>query len=690
MKRIDLHIHTMATVSDSKGFEFDIEVLKDYVRTARLDAIAITNHNTFYRDDFDQISNEIGIPVFPGAELNISTTYNSFGHVLVIAKPDDIDDFQTGMRTFAEECPGNTDHVDWERVIEIFPKLSRWLVIPHYRKAKQLDSLTIEKIESSTGYDALEVSNAKKWLVESPNSSKSIVTFSDCRPGLRMPETDPDDSALRYSYGFTYIQCDEMSVTAIKNALANPRNVSVFRSNRDFEVLPESLPVSKRMNVILGERSSGKTFTLKRIRDAYDENDCLYIEQFEITNEAKKDVFDKEIEQEDKRFFDQYFKSLQSAIDEYFEFDVDTLEDAVRAYCSAVVRYAKSPSDEYSERPIYKSVEYDLTKSEARSKDDASLRLAIGQLLNDTERKDVIGEYVDFEKLQALEKRLRDLMKESHLDRWQRQKCNATVEAIKDELSKQSARKPLPSAEPLKDYFRYCYRQRRLAGLLDKLSDSKDLDSVPEYKYLKKRTRTMCNSPKQARQNASVQIPPHTDVASLFKPKISSSERLRVLRGFDPSVRGKACQLLFNIRSRIVLNDGSNASLSGGQRAEYLLIHKISGAAGKDVVLIDEPESSFDNPFLNGEVIRMLNDVADHSTVFLVTHNNSLGVSLKPDCVIYTTKERDGYHVYSGKLSSEKLIDVNGNTWSREKALLRTMEAGRDAYLDRRPYYGIA
>lgn len=238
--------------------------------------------------------------------------------------------------------------------------------------------------------------------------------------------------------------------------------------------------------------------------------------------------------------------------------------------------------------------------------------------------------------------------------------------------------------------FRYCYRQRRLAGLLDKLSDSKDLDSVPEYKYLKKRTRTMCNSSKQARTNVSVQIPAHTDVAALFKPRISSSGRLRVLQGFDPSVRGKACQLLFNIRSRIVLNDGSNASLSGGQRAEYLLIHKISGAAGKDVVLIDEPESSFDNPFLNSDVVKMLNDVAEHSTVFLVTHNNSLGVSLKPDCVIYTTKEPDGYHVYSGKLSSEKLTDVSGNTYSREKALLLTMEAGRDAYLDRRPYYGIA
>lgn len=503
-----------------------------------------------------------------------------------------------------------------------------------------------------------------------------------------MPETNPDDSALRYSYGFTYIQCDEMSVPAIKNALAN-QNVSVFSSDRDFEVLPESLSVSRRMNVILGERSSGKTFTLKRIRDAYDEDDCLYIEQFEITNEAKKDKFDKEIEQEDHRFFDQYFRPLQSAMDEYFEFDAGASEDAVRAYCSAVVQYAKSPSDEYSERPIYKSVEYDLTKSKTRSSDDASLRLAIRQLSNDKERHDIIGEYLDFDGLQALDERLRGLMQKNYLDRWQRQKCYAAVKIIKDELSKQSARKPLPSIEPLKEYFRYCYRQRRLVGLLDKLRDPKDLDSVPEYKYLKKRTRTMCSSAKQARNNVSVQIPAHTDVGGLFKSKISSEERLGTLREFDPSVRGKACQLLFDIRSRIVLNDGSNASLSGGQRAEYLLIHKISEAAGKDIVLIDEPESSFDNPFLNSDVIKMLNDVAEHSTVFLVTHNNSLGVSLKPDCIIYTVKSPDSYRVYSGKLSSKNLADISGNTCSREEALLWTMEAGRDAYLDRGPYYGI-
>lgn len=84
------------------------------------------------------------------------------------------------------------------------------------------------------------------------------------------------------------------------------------------------------MNVILGERSSGKTFTLKRILDAYEPEDRLYIEQFEITNKAKKDIFDKNVAEEDSVFFDNYFNALQDAINHYTQFDQGACEDAVR------------------------------------------------------------------------------------------------------------------------------------------------------------------------------------------------------------------------------------------------------------------------------------------------------------------------------------------------------------------------
>lgn len=525
--------------------------------------------------------------------------------------------------------------------------------------------------------------------------AKSIVTFSDCRPGLRMPDADPSDDAMRYAYGFTYIQCDEMTIPAIKLALATPRNVSVFADNREFEILPESLPVSKRMNAVVGERSSGKTYTLKRIRDAFDDSDILYIEQFEITNEAKEDKFNEDVAAEDATFFTEYFKSLQSAMNNYFNIDAVSLESDVRSYCTAVVTYAESPSDEYSSRPIYQAREYDLSQSEAESKADAGLRKASLVLAKNASRRSVIEEYLDVSKLQALNKKLRELMYASHVDRWQKKKCDEIVTAIKRELSKQSSRKPLPSVASLKDYFKYCYQQHRLAQALDALSKPKELESEEEYKYLRKRTRRMCtgtNDAKAAYKKINrAPVPRDIAVSSLFSVGITSAGRLRALREFNPNIQRGACSMLFLIESRIVLNNGSNASLSGGQRAEYLLIHKIASSVGKDVVLIDEPESSFDNPFLNSEVIRLLNDVAERSTVFLVTHNNTLGVSLKPDCVIYTEKDSENkYHIYSGSLTAHDLTDIYGNKCDRADTLLSTMEAGKEAYFDRRPYYGIA
>ena len=52
MKRCDLHIHTVASVSD-RAFVYDKEVLKDYVEKTGLDVIAITNHNLFDYGQFN-------------------------------------------------------------------------------------------------------------------------------------------------------------------------------------------------------------------------------------------------------------------------------------------------------------------------------------------------------------------------------------------------------------------------------------------------------------------------------------------------------------------------------------------------------------------------------------------------------------------------------------------------------------
>ena len=54
MKKLDLHIHTTATASDHY-FDFSLDSLQKYVAENQLDAIAITNHNTFNREQYELI-----------------------------------------------------------------------------------------------------------------------------------------------------------------------------------------------------------------------------------------------------------------------------------------------------------------------------------------------------------------------------------------------------------------------------------------------------------------------------------------------------------------------------------------------------------------------------------------------------------------------------------------------------------
>ena len=84
MKKIDLHIHTKKTSSDTnKNFVFSLDVLEKYVEDTNLDAIAITNHNTFDLKQFEEISNHLDIICFPGVEIDLVN-----GHILFITSLD--------------------------------------------------------------------------------------------------------------------------------------------------------------------------------------------------------------------------------------------------------------------------------------------------------------------------------------------------------------------------------------------------------------------------------------------------------------------------------------------------------------------------------------------------------------------------------------------------------------------------
>ena len=143
-----------------------------------------------------------------------------------------------------------------------------------------------------------------------------------------------------------------------------------------------------------------------------------------------------------------------------------------------------------------------------------------------------------------------------------------------------------------------------------------------------------------------------------------------------------------------VLN-ASGTKVSGGERSEFNLLQKIKNASQKQILILDEPESSFDNLFLKEGVNRSLKEISKLIPVVIATHNNTIGASVNPDYLIYAKKEelptgQLRYHLYSGYPSSKELVDLEGNRIERREVMLDCLEAGEKAYCERSKTYEVS
>src|SRR5690348_565927 len=117
LKKIDLHIHTIPTFSDAP-FTFSLEAFKRYVTEARLDAVAVTNHDLFNGAQFKQIRQFLGIDVFPGIEVNVEK-----GHVLIITDDSDLPDFEAKADKVSKRITKIGDTMSLSELRSIFDDL---------------------------------------------------------------------------------------------------------------------------------------------------------------------------------------------------------------------------------------------------------------------------------------------------------------------------------------------------------------------------------------------------------------------------------------------------------------------------------------------------------------------------------------------------------------------------------------
>lgn len=669
MKKLDLHIHTVPTVSDAP-FIFSLETFKRYVATAKLDAVAITNHDVFDADQFRLIQASLNVPVFPGIEINVEE-----GHLLLFADPTDVTDFSGKCQRVANAITKIGDSITVDKLTEIFGDLSRYLLIPHYAKAPPIAGDTLNRLRPHIA--AGEVDSAKKFLraLKDPNGPTPVL-FSDSRM---------TDNPTAYSTRQTFLDCGVISLSALRNCLLDRTKVALSEQdgNALWQVFDDGQHLSTGLNVLIGGRSTGKTHTLQRISEQFDA--AKYIRQFSLVQQddaAYDREFRSDVERRRSVFVDQYLAGLQRVIEGVADINVDASERSVTRYIETLIKAATEADrrDAFSKAALFDEVDFPVTNTDTLKQLIGSVR----QVIENLEFRAIIERHVQLSALKSLAIELIGLLRERTLDIECKKFVNGMVKEVKEGLRIRTSAVQVEDV----DLYEIAMDYKRV----DRFSEIVGLLKVPGVIYRESLQGFSIEARRQPFAGAG-----EVKAASGLKTAFGDAFRkynhpydyLQELKRNDALPRADLRRYFVRIEYRILNRDGFE--VSGGERSEFRLLQEIADAQNFDILLVDEPESSFDNLFLKSEVNQLLKSLAQTMPVVVVTHNSTVGASVGADYLLYTRKSIEGdrivYRLFAGYPTDKQLHCVDGTSIASHEVVMDSLEAGVSAYDVRRGQY---
>ena len=669
MKKIDLHIHTVATRSDS-SFVFSLDNLIRYVSEAKLDAIAVTNHDVFDGDQFRTIKEALDITVLPGIEINLDK-----GHVLLISDGSNLEDFEGKTDKVAKKITQIGDNISVDEIELIFGDLGDYLAIPHYDKKPPITGETLERIARYVS--AGEVDCAKKFIrAIKDETGLTPVLFSDARIS---------DDLTSIPTRQTFIDCGELTLGAIKACLQDKGKVALSEAdgNRLYQIFDDGQKLSTGLNVLLGGRSSGKTHTLDRIYEL-NEN-AKYIRQFSLVQQDEDSYereFNSEVQRRRSRFTEEYLSGFKIVLDDVMNVDQQGNEREVERYVTSLKKSAEETDrrDAYSKTALFDEVEFPISQGSTLKE----LIVSVRQVVENIEYREIIERHVNLASLKALACELIDLHWSRTLETKKKKFVNNLVKNIKESLKMRT------SAIQVDDVDLYRVKM-----------DSKKVERFTEIVHSLQRKAVIFEENVQGFQvvarkaafSGAGEILKVSRVKTAFKNAFNEYENpykyLQILMTNESLTPADLYRYFVNINYNILNRDGFK--VSGGERSEFRLLQEIKDAQNYDILLIDEPESSFDNMFLRTDVNEIIREISVSMPVVVVTHNSTVGASIRADYMLYASKELECdnivYRLYSGHPTDRILSSIDGKTTSNHEIMMNSLEAGYKTYNERKRGY---
>ena len=673
--KIDFHCHTKSVKKEeTKKRNIDSKRFVEKINDANVKIVAITNHNDFDKKQYEEFVEEANesFQIWPGIELDIKDDETE-AHLIIISNPNCLNEFETSINNLIGDNDKSTFIANIEDVLNEFNNKDV-IYIGHYiGKKKMLSPKMIELMEKTIEEKYrlfLEPSNYKTLSVMSDNGFRAIMG-SDVQDWEKYSSINLPELKLEVDSFNKFLLLAKKDVTTINTLLQKKekRDIDISIKLKNKKVINQTIPIYNDINVIFGLKGTGKSCIIDGLCDKYikDGIDCSIY--------RAKDV-------------DDTIKSMQTINDnEKFEVEFD-----LNILSKFIEKISKWKDNNPTSLSNY--IEYIETKDNNKNKK----RLGITKLKpiknNSTEKYDeylekrktidnIINEYEDNNLYEFLDDNDKNILKEINnkiyikYDSFTKEEyikyksielSNNCITKIKEKADLLSSSKSVPNST---GFFEFAKNRLTLKNetnnILKLLRETKKIEeekigNLDEDKevFLRKEYKTFFDNETGFKFGQTA-----TTLKSVLKTlknvnKKSLEDVNEYIKLFNQELKDNNIQAtdFIGIKKYFINNKGEAYEPSDGERIMLILDRALF--ENKEVYILDEPERSLGNNFINDVVLPRINELAKlKKTIIIATHNANIAVRTLPFVSILKEYTKGEYKTYIGNPFVNKLIKQN-------------------------------
>ncbi len=700
--KIDLHCHTKATKKgDSINRNVTATVFKNKVNSVDVKIVGITNHNNFdinqYYDFVKEVNGEFMI--FPGIELDVIGINSEKGHVLIVSNPILVKKFDSLTSNLINGKDCNEFACTLNELLELANSID-CIVMPHFYKPKALDEDSINYLKENLNkkYMLLYEPSNYKSLGILINHNKNSIIGSDVKDWNKYHENEFANLKIDVdSYEqFTFLL--KKDVTLIETLLQKQKKAKIDISYTKNIV--EEVDFYNDVNIIFGSKGTGKSEALKKVKKYFEEKGKNIGDyeprdtQDKIDEKLNADVSERKLS---VYGFDNYEKDFQNIL--YWK---DENATQFKDYYNYSLSKNKNNNKEKMKLLEITEIPNKYTKLFNNENENLKNIEQVKNFIN----KIKLDNYLEENEINDLNKLIIKLNvnieKNKYLN-WNNKESihfsNFSIEKFKEIVEKNTELKTKPNETR---FLKFSENRLSLKSSLKRIVDAfsynfKDeiisIGMLEEQKELKKRTiKRMLNENSKTKE-FQLGIKNLNEIKKLIFYIYNNSLELNIFDKIallvdelkDNNVN--SMDYFLGIIKQFEIN-GSEYIPSTGEATMIILDEVLK--ENHDVYILDEPEKSLGNAYVNEELVSRINDLArSKKCVVIVTHNANVAVRTYPFKSVLKVYENGKYKTYAGNPYTNQLININDSLdtkdWKDES--IKILEGGKEAFEERGEIY---